>query len=173
MSKIATIEEKQISQKTARAAILAFEAQLKTRPEAVIGDSDTCPLQHTFCKGMYLREITIPAGMAITGKIHFHEHPVFLMEGEILVATEEGVVHLMAPQYFISPPGVKRAAITLADTVWVTVHLNLDDKRDLKKIEERVIATDYSQFDKYVAKLQWRKKSFIDKILTTIKNLTQ
>lgn len=173
MINIKTIEEKQVSQRTARAGILAFEAMLRQRPEAVIGDSDTCPLQHTFCKGMYLREITIPAGMAITGKIHFHEHPVFLMEGEILVATEEGVVHLMAPQYFISPPGVKRAAITLADTVWVTVHQNLDDNKDLKKIEEKVIAKDYTQFDKHIAKLQWRKKPFFNKILTTIKNLTQ
>lgn len=169
MSTVATIQNEKIITDQARAGILAFEEKLKNMPEAVIGDSDICPLNHTFCSGLYARDMQIPAGMQIVGKIHKEDHLIFLMEGEILVATEEGVVHLTAPQYFVSPPGVKRAAITLTDTVWINVHANPTNEHNLAKIEERLIAKSFTEFDKYAEKLAWNKKTIKEKIFATIK----
>lgn len=170
MNEVTTIEGKKSKiNYAAREAILSFEEMLMQRPGTVYGDSDECPLNHTFCNGMYIREMEIPAGITLTGKIHKHEHPVFLMEGEILVATEDGVIHLIAPQYFISPPGVKRAARTLSDTVWVTIHQNLENITNLGKLEEQNISKSYKEFDNYVAKLEWDKKPFFKKALATIK----
>lgn len=171
MSTVANIEPKKVINEAARAGILAFEEKLKQMPEAVIGDSDICPLNHDFCDGLYVRDMQIPAGMRIVGKIHKKDHLVFLLQGDIMVATEEGVVHLTAPQYFTSPPGVKRAAITLSETVWVTVHANPTNEKDLGKIEENLIAKSFSDFDKYAAKVAWKKKPFLEKILTTFKKL--
>lgn len=171
MSTVATIEEKKISNTAAREGILAFEKRLKSLPHAVLGDSELCPLNHSFSTGIYIRDMQIAPGMQIVGEIHRHDHPVFLMEGEILVATEEGVVHLKAPQYFISPPGVKRAAITLTETVWVTVHHNPTEERDLKKIRENIISKDFVAFDKYAAKLAWEKKPFKEKLLSIFKTI--
>lgn len=151
MSKEITIEKTKLSPtitEQARAGILAFEERLKSCPEAVIGDSDICPLNHDFCDGLYVRDMQIPAGMRIVGKIHKKDHLVILLQGEILVATEEGVVHLTAPQYFTSPPGVKRAALTLTETVWVTVHHNPTNTRDLAKLEKQLIAKDFDSFDR-------------------------
>lgn len=167
MSTVATIPQSKKEQ--ARAGILAFQERLKTLPHAVLGDSDLCPLNHSFSTGIYVRDMQIAAGMQIVGEIHKHDHPVFLMEGEILVATEEGVVHLTAPQYFIAPPGVKRAAITLTETVWVTVHANPTEERDLKKIRENISVKDFAAFDKYAARLAWNKKTIKEKIFATIK----
>ena len=48
-----------------------------------------CPLKHTFSDGIYVREITIPAGMFIVGKIHKHDHPNFLLKGKVVVVTED------------------------------------------------------------------------------------
>lgn len=173
MSKNITIEKNRINPEVsaeARAGILAFEEKLKSYPEAVIGDSDLCPVNHEFCNGLYIRDMQIPAGMRIVGKIHKHDHLVVLLHGEILVATEEGVVHLTAPQYFTSPPGVKRAAITLTETVWVTVHHNPTNTRDLVKLENQLIAKDFNSFDRNF-KIQNTKNPFIKGFLILKKYL--
>lgn len=136
-----------------RNAILSVEKELKKVGGAWIGtnenrDCPTCPLTHTFSDGIYLRELFIPAGNYIVGEIHIHDHPVFLMEGEIIVITEEGRKDLKAPNYFISPPGTKRLALTVTDTKWITVHANPTNERDLIKIEELNIVKDFEEYDK-------------------------
>jgi hypothetical protein len=131
--------------RTMRAQILAFEAALAQLPGATVGDTDTLPLTHSFADGCYVRSIWIPAGHMLTGKLHKHSHPNFLMLGEVLVATEHGgVEHLRAPMAMISPAGTKRAVYALTDTLWCTVHVT--EERDLDRIEDHVIAKDYAAF---------------------------
>ena len=111
---------------------------------AVFGDSDLCPLTHSFAPEMYIREIQIPAGVLIVGKIHRHTHPNFLMSGRVSVFTEEGgIQHLSAPCYMISPAGTKRVVYAHEDTSWVTVHNNPENTTDLEVLENHVIATDF------------------------------
>ena len=125
-----------------RAQILALQDALSGHPDAVFGDSALCPLTHRFADGIYVREIFIPKGTVLTGKIHKYAHPNFLMQGEVMVVTESGGrEHLKAPLALISPPGVKRAVVALEDTVWITVHAT--HETDLAKIEEAVIAKEY------------------------------
>lgn len=153
---------------TGRAAILAFEEELKRRPDAIIGDQSDM-LEHTFCTGVYARDLVIPANTDLTGKIHFHDHFVFLMEGEIIVVTEDGEKHHKAPEYFVSPAGVKRAARTITDTIWVTIHANPKNEKDLKKLEAMNIAKSFDEYDSHAAKLEYKKKFGFKKIFATIK----
>ena len=91
-------------QKPFRQAIMEFEKAIAKLPDATHGDSVNMPLKHSFAPGVYVREIFIPAGHVLTGKIHKHSHPNFLMQGEVLVVTEEeGTQHLVAPLSMISP----------------------------------------------------------------------
>ena len=46
------------------------------------------PLKHSFAPGVYAREMEIPAGTLLIGKIHKHRHHNFLMKGSIIVLTE-------------------------------------------------------------------------------------
>lgn len=125
-----------------RSKITDLENALAKVPGAVHGDSDAMPLTHRFAEGCYVREIFIPKGFVLTGKIHRHEHPNFLMKGEVIVVTEDGGrEHLKAPLTMISKAGTKRAIMALEDTVWVTVHVT--NETDLKKIEDYVIAPTY------------------------------
>lgn len=125
-----------------RGDILELEGALSKVDGAVFGDSALCPLKHSFADGVYVREIFIPKGTVLTGKIHRHSHPNFLMSGEVIVVTEGGGrEHLKAPQSIISEAGTKRAVLALEDTIWVTVHVT--DETDLKKIEDFVIAPSY------------------------------
>jgi len=146
--KIERIErsDSEIAKLEDRDRILSFEKKLSQIPGAFFGDSDNCPLKHTFADGVYVREITIPKGILLVGKIHRHSHPNFLMSGEVTVITESGgIERLKAPQSIISPPGTKRIVYTHEDTVWITVHVT--EEKDLEKIEDYVIAPSYDEFE--------------------------
>lgn len=131
-----------------REKIIKFEEIIMNSPGAIVGDSDVMPLTHKFAEGVYVREIFIPKGYVLTGKIHKHSHPNFLMQGEVIVITEEGGrEHLKAPLSMISAPGTKRAIMALEDTVWITVHVT--NETDLVKIEDHVIAKSFEEYDRF------------------------
>lgn len=131
--------------------ILNFEEMIKRTENSFVGDSETCPLQHSFCDGIYVREIFIPAGVVLTGKIHKHAHPNFLMKGEVDVMTEfGGTEHLIAPVSMISKAGTKRVVRTFTDTVWITIHNNPTNTQDLSKLEKIVIADNYGDYEKFI-----------------------
>ena len=133
-----------------REEILAFEALIREQNEVFLGDSEICPLKHTFSDGIYVREIFIPKGTYLTGKIHKHEHPNFLMSGTVDVVTEAGREQLTAPLSIISPPGTKRALYAVTDLVWITVHSNPTNTQDLEKLEKEVIADSYKAYTAFI-----------------------
>lgn len=110
------------------------------RIEAVLS---TCPqldhqMVHRFTPGMYLRQITMPAGSIYTSKIHKTEHPYFVMSGLVSVMREDGTwQHIKAPHVGITKTGTRRVLAVHEDTVWITAHAT--EETDLDKIEEKVI----------------------------------
>lgn len=106
----------------------------------------SCPVKHHFAQGSYGREMTLPAGLVVVGKIHKHAHINVISKGRVQVFTEqEGVRELSAPCTFVSSPGTKRVVHVLEETVWTTVHVT--DKTDLAEIEREVIATDFMEVE--------------------------
>ena len=134
-----------VHKEVSRDSLIRFEKELEKQPGVFYGDTDNCPLTHKFADGIYVREIFIPKGMCVVGKIHKHSHPNFLIKGEVLVVTESGREHLKAPLSIISPAGIKRVVYALQDSVWITVHVTKET--DLLKIEEEVIAKTYEEFE--------------------------
>tara|TARA_E500000305_G_scaffold111783_1_gene127524 strand:+ start:7949 stop:8440 length:492 start_codon:yes stop_codon:yes gene_type:complete len=141
--------------KKIRNKILTFQKYLQsldTDKHLVFDDkgSEThCPLEHSFSDGIYVRKITIPAGMFIVGKIHKHDHPNFLLEGEVTVITEDGMEELKGPLSIISKAGTKRALYAKTKLVWVTVHANPTNTEDLSKLEEEIISPTYLDYEKF------------------------
>lgn len=80
------------------------------------------PPVHEFINGMYRREITFPAGTLATGKIHTADHMDVMLTGEMLVATDDGFKHLIAPLMFTSRAGNKKCGYAISDVTWVTYH---------------------------------------------------
>lgn len=113
------------------ATIQQFENELRKCPQI---DIDTT---HHFAEGLYGREILIPAGVVLTGKIHRHAHLNFLMQGDITVWTEQGMKRMQAPQVIVSQPGCKRVGYAHTDTIWVTVHAS--QETDLPALEAELI----------------------------------
>lgn len=105
---------------------------------------ESCPVRHHFAPGAYGREMILPAGLVVVGKIHKHAHINVVSSGRVQVFTEhEGTVEIVAPCTFVSSPGTKRVVHVLETTVWTTVHVT--DKTDLADIEREVIATDFPE----------------------------
>src|SRR5262245_16445882 len=121
-----------VSQQDVRAAVFEMEDEIRKLAPVEI------PVRHYFSPGVYAREITIPAGTILTGKIHKYAQLNILSKGEISVLTEDGVKRIRAPFTVVSPPGTKRVAFTHEECVWTTIHGT--DETDLEKIEERFIA---------------------------------
>lgn len=141
-------DERSVEKGSFRHNIAKLEHELANIPGVFVGDTDNCPLTHSFADNIYVREIFIPKGMVLVGKIHKHSHPNFLMSGEVVVATEHhGLERIKAPKAMISEAGTKRAVIALEDTVWITVHAT--DETDLEKIEDYVIAKDYEAYESF------------------------
>ncbi len=106
---------------------------------------ESCTVKHMHAPRMYVREITMPAGMLVVGKVHRHAHANFISKGKVHVITEHGEAVLEAPCSFISEPGTQRVVHVLEECVWATVHST--DKTDLADIEREVIADSHDDIE--------------------------
>lgn len=116
-----------------RAQIRNLEAHLAQLPQLEI------TTRHHFAKGLYAREIVIPAGTILTGKVHAEEHLNIVSKGRIEVWTEDGMREVSAPFTMVSRPGTKRVGLAIEETVWTTIHANPTDDTDLVLLEAKLI----------------------------------
>lgn len=130
-----------------REKIVSFEQLLRQALEQEYTEAD-CPLTHHFAPGAYGREIFIPQGSIVIGKIHKHAHLNILSQGSVSVLTEDGPQEFSAPRTWVSTPGTKRVVFAHTDVRWTTVHVT--DETDLEKIEECVIAKTYDELDVFL-----------------------
>jgi hypothetical protein len=111
------------------------------RLEAAMVDGppmQSCVFNH-FPEGLYVRETHFAAGTRGTTMIHRFDHPFFLLKGDVEVISEaEGPVRYKAPHTGMTKAGTKRALRAHADCVWITVHPNPDNERDIDKIVARI-----------------------------------
>jgi hypothetical protein len=98
------------------------------------------PVNHYFGDGVYVRELPIPAGTLLTGKLHKTKHVVTVSSGTLLVWSEElGTQLFDAPAMFVSHPGTRRVIFAFEDSVITTAHLNPDNCEDIDTIESKII----------------------------------
>ena len=135
MSDIVAFEHGGISAAEARARIADLEAQMREMPQVEL------PLVHRFTKGLYAREMFIPKGTLLIGKIHRCETLSIISQGDISILTESGAERVKAPWTHISPPLTKRVGYAHEDTVitgiWAT------DETDLEKLEDELIVAHF------------------------------
>lgn len=120
-----------------RHAIAQFEQSIRGSGDEI----PVPPVRHIFAPGVYCREMTIPMGVTVVGKIHRHAHVNVISKGRVAVITEFGQEVIEAPRTWVSEPGTKRAVMALEETIWLTVHPT--EETDLDKIEAHVIAPTY------------------------------
>lgn len=100
--------------------------------------------KHYFGGGMYARELFMPKGSAVIGKIHNKEHLVIISYGEVIVTTDDGTEHLKGPCTFVGKPGSKRALYMIEDTLWTAIHTT--DAQTVEDAEAHLVSDDYEQY---------------------------
>ena len=134
-----------LATKTTREDIVGLENFLRNRGGWGPEDYEHT-LEHFFAPNLYARQMTIPEGHVIVGKIHKHAHVNNISKGKIAVSTEfDGIQIFDAPHQFISTPGTKRAVYALEETIWTTYHPTKET--DLAIIEDQVIAKSFDELD--------------------------
>jgi len=112
---------------TTRQKIERMEVEMRQCPQVPI------KYVHHFGDGVYAREITIPKGTLLTGKIHKYTQINILSKGDIEVMTQDGMRRVQAPFTVVSPPGTKRIAIAHEECVWTTIlRTDLTDPDDIE-----------------------------------------
>ena len=103
------------------------------------------PVVHTFTDGQYIREIFNPAGEVIVTGIHSVQHPFFLLVGEMSILDKDGEKRIKAPHYGVTEVGTKRIIYAHTDCVFVTVHPNPSNERDIEKLEKLISFEDFEE----------------------------
>lgn len=113
--------------------------QLRELERAMLeqGEPAETAIEHHFANGVYGREMFMPAGTMLTGKIHRHSTLNVLIQGDITVSTPEGIRRLQAPAVFVSAPGAKKVGFAHTDVRWLNVHPT--KLTDLAAIEAKFI----------------------------------
>lgn len=126
--------------KQKRASIFRLQDHMLKQPQVEI------PIRHYHANGFYAREMRMPSGCTLVGKIHKSEHLCIISKGCVTVVSEEFEGTIEAPYTYVSKPGAKRAIVSHTDTVWTTVHMT--ETQDVETLEKELIAESYQALKK-------------------------
>lgn len=113
--------------------VVALEHELLKMPQAEI------ITEHIFEEGKYLRRITVPPWVVLTGAAHKTAYRVRLEKGTIAVNVGDVIKVLVAPLEFDAPEGVQRAGRVFdEEVIWTDIYDNPDDCRDIPTLEDRL-----------------------------------
>lgn len=102
------------------------------------------PVEHYFSHDVYARELHIPKGVTLTGRIHKFANLNILIKGDMSVLVDGEVKRMTAPCTIVSPPGTKRLAYAHEDCIWTTIIGT--DETDADKIEELFTAQSEQEY---------------------------
>ena len=147
--------------KNSREKIIEFENALIANADGiniegdgkhVVTESKIAPIKHTFADGVYVRQMDMAAGTVVVGAIHKHLHVWFLLEGDVTVATEDTTEDYIAPCYVVSTPGAKRVILANENSIFVNVHKNPSNTKDIDELEKEIVALNYKEYEQYINK---------------------
>lgn len=97
------------------------------------------PVQHHFSNGIYVREIFMPKGLIVVGKVHKTTHLNIVMTGRCEVMINGEIKEFKAGDVFESLEGSQKTLYIFEDTKWLTVHTNENDSKDIEELEDRYV----------------------------------
>lgn len=92
-----------------------------------------CPVVHHFGPGIYIREVTLPAGTLAIGHAQKFEHLNIMLTGAVSMVDDDGNIKVLrAPLIFVGKPG-RKLGFVLETCTWQNVYAT--DERDIDKLE--------------------------------------
>ena len=140
--KILDLESKLIS--------IADGINIEGTGKEVLTNSKIAPIKHTFADSVYIRQMDMQKDSVVVGAIHKHLHVWFLLTGHVTIATQDSVEDYIAPCYVVSTPGVKRVIHAIEESIFVNVHKNPSNTKDVNKLEKEIVALNYKEYEEYI-----------------------
>lgn len=122
--------------------VIAAEEEMKLHPQVDLR------VEHHFSFGVYARTLYIPKGIALVGHFHKYENLNLLLQGEMSVSIDGQMKTIKAPYTVVSPPGTKRIAWAIEDSIWMTVIGT--DKTNVEEIESEFIAKSEQEYLEFI-----------------------
>lgn len=134
-----------VTQDAELAAYLALppREQIASLVADLLADADSSRefvVRHSFAPGMYIREMDIPAGTLMVGRMHKTECVNICACGDIEILTEAGRMRVTPPFVAVSAPGTMKLGVAYADTTWVNIFRT--DETDIDKLEALLAYSD-------------------------------
>jgi hypothetical protein len=122
-------------------SIVRVNDEIMDKIEAAMQVADNpieCSVIHRFTDKMYIREIFMPQGTLLTSRTHRFESPFVISQGTVAVNIDgQGWVIYKAPYTGITKAGTRRLLYIIEDCIWTTFHVNEDNEREIKTLENR------------------------------------
>jgi hypothetical protein len=98
---------------------------------------------------VYVRELRIPAGIIVVGKVHKHES-IGISIGDIVLVDQDGSRRLTGIHSAPAPKGTKRVALAIEDSIFFSCHSIPDDADD---IENYLVCNTFDDYKCYLEKV--------------------
>lgn len=126
---------------TLREKVALLESAMFSHPDHVT----ELPVRHLFAKGLYARELTIPAGMVAAGRVHCEQHLFIISKGELSILMDDGPVRVSAPYVLVTEPGTKRVVFAHSECVVTTVHAT--PLTDVPALEQALTVSSFAEYE--------------------------
>lgn len=92
-----------------------------------------CEVTHHFGPGVYIRQVTVKAGVFAVSHRHRFPHTNLVLAGAIAMRQDDGPIYVVkAPHFYVAPPG-RKMGLAIFDLVWVNVFAT--EETDVEKLE--------------------------------------
>tara|TARA_Y100000004_G_C8907254_1_gene409293 strand:+ start:111 stop:572 length:462 start_codon:yes stop_codon:yes gene_type:complete len=118
--------------------------------KSLVRESETVEIINEFTNGVYMRRMDVIKGTLIIGAVHKEKHSWFLMRGEVKVADANSISYIQAPYYTLSDPGTQRVIEVIEDAIWVNIHSNPNNEKNIDIIEKRLFCLNMNEYKNYL-----------------------
>ena len=93
----------------------------------------SCDVTHSFGPGVYIRQVTIPAGTFAIGHHQNLEHMNVMVKGKVSMIADDGTINILtAPFTYVAKPG-RKISYVHEDVVWLNIYSTTET--DVEKLE--------------------------------------
>ena len=121
--------------RTSNTSLSAFEQKVQTVEAGMLKEEQaSCPVVHRFGPGIYIREVTLPAGILAIGHHQKTTHMNVMLKGKVSIVNPDSTISLLeAPLTVVLPPG-RKVGYVHETVVWQNIYAT--EETDIEKLEE-------------------------------------
>jgi quercetin dioxygenase-like cupin family protein len=112
-----------------------------------IAKSPDVTIKHSFADQVYIRQMNLKKDYVIVGAIHNHLHAWFLLSGKVIINNNGEKIEHVAPCYTVSEPGSKRLIYAIEDSVFVNIHKNPSNTKDIEELEKEIVSMTMEEYN--------------------------